>query len=492
MKTRAVPPVAGALIGSLRGVGYSLETAVADLIDNSITAGASAVSLNWSWNEGNPVASIFDDGTGMTEARLVEAMRFGGTGPDVARTSNDLGRFGLGLKTASFSQCRNLTVISKTRKGQAAFTWDIDYLAKTGAGWQLIEGDEHLSPSLRTDLDDHPTGTLVVWRKIDFGRKEDSPSHASFKRDLERLDRHLGMVFHRFLDGDAPRLAIELNGSPIRAWDPFLETRSVPTPNQPIKSPGGNILFRGFILPYQDRFPTKEEYEDAGGPNGWLLQQGFYVYRQKRLIYSGGWLGLGGTRAWTRDEASKLARLRIDIPNSADRDWQIDIKKSEARPPDAIRQRLQQLADDVRRRAREVLVHRGDYGRRPAGSEVSKIWRINPDNSRRYSVDRSHELIAMLRKKLSSERQALLESIFALIERTVPVERVWLDVSEKGVDTALPDEGELVRSALDLARILESNGLPFAEAVSAVQRMDPFDGVQGLREKLLLLDRVKK
>lgn len=493
VKTRTVPPVAGALIGSLRGVGYSLETAVADLIDNSITASAGLVSLNFGWNEGNPVATILDDGTGMTETRLVEAMRFGGTGPDVERASNDLGRFGLGLKTASFSQCRKLTVISKTSTGRAAFTWDIDYLAETGTGWQLIEGDDQLPPNLKIDLDSHSTGTLVVWRKIDFGRKEDSPSHSSFTRDLERLDRHLGMVFHRYLDGDAPKLSIQLNGRPIKAWDPFLEARSIPTPNQPIASPGGKILFRGFILPYQDRFATKEEFEDAGGPNGWLLQQGFYVYRQKRLIYSGGWLGLGGTRAWTRDEASKLARLRIDIPNTADRDWQIDIKKSDARPPDAIRQRLQQLADDVRRRAREILVHRGHYGRRSAGSEISRIWRINPENSaRRYSVDRSHELIVLLRKKLSGERQALLDSIFALIERTVPVERVWLDVSEKGVESALSDENELVKSALDLARILESNGLPFVEAVSAIQQMDPFDGVQDLREKLLQLDRVKK
>ncbi|WP_158005648.1 ATP-binding protein [Tardiphaga robiniae] len=481
------------MIKSLRGVGYSLETAVADLIDNSITACASQVSLNLAWNEGNPVAAIFDDGVGMTEAKLVEAMRFGGGGPDTERTVNDLGRFGLGLKTASFSQCRQLTVVSKTHSDQTAFTWDIDYLADMGSNWQLIEGDEGLPLDLRAILNGSSAGTLVVWRKIDFGRKDDFPSHASFKRDLERLDHHLGMVFHRFLDGDAPRLSILLNGSPVKAWDPFLEAYSIPTPIQPIPSPGGRILFRGFILPYQDRFATKEEFDRAGGPNGWLSQQGFYVYRQKRLIYFGGWLGLGPSRSWTRDEASKLARIRIDIPNSADRDWRIDIKKSEARPPDAIRPRLQQLAEDVRRRAREILVHRGDYGRRSATSEVSKIWKINAENSdRRYSIDRTHELVATLRKRLSGDRQSLLDSILDVIERTVPVERVWLDVTEKGVKPVLLDEAASVRSALELVHVLEKNGFAFSDAITAVQKMDPYEGIQGLREKLLQLDRFKK
>src|SRR5262249_27183076 len=155
--------------------------------------------------------------------------------------------------------------------------------------------------------------------------------------------RHLGMVFHRFIDGDARRIAITISGTPVRAWDPFLQAHeaTIPQPAQKIRSPGGTVAVRGFVLPHRDRFHSEAEFDRAGGPDGWNAQQGFYVYRHRRLLSAGGWLGLGGTRAWTREEPSRLARIRIDIPNTADRDWRIDIRKAIARPPDAIRKRLQ-------------------------------------------------------------------------------------------------------------------------------------------------------
>ena len=126
-------------------MGYSLETAIADIIDNSIAAHSKLIETHWEWNDGEPVAWILDDGSGMGADRLVEAMRFGGIGPDAARPDEDLGRFGLGLKTASLSQCRQLTVASKTSAGLASFTWDIDELRNDDGGWNLIEGDVAIS-----------------------------------------------------------------------------------------------------------------------------------------------------------------------------------------------------------------------------------------------------------------------------------------------------------------------------------------------------------
>lgn len=487
MSSRIVSPSASALISSLRGVGYSLETAIADLIDNSIAAGAKTVDVQLDWKNGEPVVSILDDGNGMSEDRLLEAMRFGGIGPDAARGATDLGRFGLGLKTASLSQCRQLTVASKVTGNLAGFTWDIDRIKKSGDRWELVDGLERLSSDALTRLASRKAGTVVTWRKIDFGRREDKPDHAAFLADIERLDRHLGMVFHRFLDGDARAIRINVNGRRVAAWDPFLETHeaTIRSPEQPIRAPGGSVRVRGFVLPHRDRFTNEADFDWAGGPDGWNSQQGFYVYRQKRLLSAGGWLGLGKGRAWTREETSRLARIRIDIPNTVDEDWRIDIRKAIARPPDTIRKRIQSIAEDIRRKAREVFVHRGQYGARPQKNQVSRIWLVSHDARHRYAIQRDHELLALLKDQLNNSGREVLDGLLDLIERTVPVDRVWLDVTEHGVPPPKDvDVDEVVRSALSLARVMAKTGMRIEEAIAKVAAMDPFDQVKDIGRQL--------
>ncbi len=235
------------------------------------------------------------------------------------------------------------------------------------------------------------------------------------------------------------------------------------------------MWFRGYVLPHRDRFKIQNDYERAGGPDGWTAQQGFYIYRQKRLLSAGGWLGLGGSRAWTRDESSRLARLRIDIPNSADSDWRIDIRKSVARPPDAIRKRLQRLAEDVRKEAREIFVHRGTYGARAPQAEVKRIWTINTTgNGRRYKIDRQHDVAALVRRRLPSDSRALLDALFDLIERTVPIDRVWLDVTENGPPAGIvaQDEAELLKAAREMVQLMEAAGC----RDSGCSRSCPVDG----------------
>jgi hypothetical protein len=248
---RVIPPSAAALIGSFRGVGYSLETALADLIDNSISAGAATVDIVCEWNDGDPIITIADDGIGMAEGQLIEAMRFGGIGPDAARGENDLGRFGLGLKTASFSQCRCLSVFSKTASATAVFTWDLDEIRRAEGAWHLLVGGSPLPENVDAQLQSRDSGTVVAWRKVDFGRKTDRPDYHTFMGDLERTDRHLGMIFHRFIDGDARRVVLKINGHVVKAWDPFLETHqaTIPLPEKYFESPGGLVRAKGFVLP---------------------------------------------------------------------------------------------------------------------------------------------------------------------------------------------------------------------------------------------------
>jgi len=477
-------------MNSLRGVGYSLDTAVADLVDNSISAGAVHIQIDFDWNRGEPVMAILDDGTGIGPDQMIEALRFGGAGPQAARASSDLGRFGLGLKTASLSQCRRLTVASKVGAECNIMTWDVDHVNGAGGRWEILES-EYSGPTLPLEkLKSRDSGTLVLWEKVDFGREEDKPSRAAFLRDLELLQFHLEMVFQRFLDGDARRILVSLNGTPLKGWDPFLRSHesTIPSPEQPLRAPGGLIKVQGFILPHRDRFKTDSDFEKGGGPEGWNAQQGFYVYREKRLLIAGGWLNLGRGRAWTRDEPSRLARIRVDITNAADKDWRIDVRKSMARPPDAVRPELQRIAEDVRKRAREVFVHRGAYGPRMKSLVVSKIWDVKSvDTGSRYFIRRDHELVDVVRKRLGANGE-MLDTLLGLIERTVPIERVWLDVTEHGPPSGAEDasagEAELIDQAVAIIRTFHKAGIPFEEAVPMISRMDPFDRIADLKTKL--------
>jgi hypothetical protein len=490
LPTRLIPPSASALIESLRGTGYSLETALADLIDNSIAASARSVDVTLEWNDGEPYAIIADDGNGMSEERLITGMRFGGAGPAVVRESTDLGRFGLGLKTASLSQCRRLSVASRRDGVTAAFCWDLDHIRKTGEAWELIEGLPSTVAHLAGPLDERASGTLVFWDRIDFGRLREKPTLKTFLAGIERAERHLAMVFHRFLGGDARRLRLTINGVRVMGWDPFLEENgaTIPRPEQPLDSGGERIVVRGFILPHPDRFPNATALEIAGGPDGWAAQQGFYVYREKRLLSAGGWLGIGGSRAWTREEFSRLARVRIDLPNTIDEDWRIDIRKAQARPPETLRPQLESIAGDVRRIARQVFFHRGRRVDNKAADGVARVWEVKPPTSpRRYVIRRDHPLVRMLQGRLGRDA-GLLESFLELTERTVPVDRIWLETVENGPPVAPGSDpsgySALIESARSIVRSMIAAGSDRGAAIEAVSRMEPFDALVDITERL--------
>ena len=417
-------------------------------------------------------------------------MRFGGTGASVPRAEDDLGRFGLGMKTASLSQARRVTVASRTDAGRAVLRWDLDHIRNVDDGWHLLEGCEPGSDVLLEPLWRKARGTLVLWELIDFGRRDEAPSYPSFLEDIEAVEHHLAMVFHRFLNGDARQLTIRVNGRKVAAWDPFLESHPSlrRRPEQRLGQGPARVVVRGFILPHRDRFASARAYEDAGGPAGWNAQQGFYIYRNKRLLSAGGWLGLGGSRAWTREESSRLGRIRVDLTNTADADWNIDVKKSVARPPVSLRPRLSSIAQDVRAIAREVFVHRGSYGSRVKTAEVDRLWESVQTASRSgYRIRRDHPAVEAAMPAGRADREAFL-SLLTLAERTVPVDRIWLDVTERSGDavTLEADEvdDELMEAARGLAAILIRKGLPTAAAVARVAALEPYDTVPDFAARL--------
>lgn len=434
-----VPPPAYALVEALRGVGYSLPTAIADLIDNSISAGARNVWLTFAYAGKDSCISLLDDGRGMDSAELRQAMTLGARNPVEQRAAEDLGRFGLGLKTASFSQCRSLTVAARRNEMTALRRWDLDHISRTN-DWQLLSRPSPGSAAHLAAIDSLSSGTLVLWENLDRiidGNGAAPRSHDAFLAMIDRVEEHLAMVFHRYLDGPSADLRIYINGTSegfrVKPWDPFMaeSVTTISTPLDSIVTSRGSVELKGFVLPHKD-FLTDKEFKTAAGPEGWTAQQGFYVYRNRRMLVAGGWLGLGDDRAWTREEPYKLARLRLDIPNTADEDWKIDIKKSVARPPPELRSRLKALADHVRAQARQVFAHRGFYGRAPTVVDLRQTWQsVAVGSAASYRIDRDHPAVRRVFDAAGSDPGGV-EAMLRILEETVPVQRIWLDTMEKG------------------------------------------------------------
>lgn len=489
-----VAPEASVMIESMRAHGYTLATAVADLIDNSIAARCRNVWLQFEWAGDDSWISVADDGNGMTEQQLVSAMRLGSRSPLESRDSTDLGRFGLGLKTASFSQARRLTVITRPRAGGTFVRrWDLDHLAKPDVhGWQLLRA-AHPSTGDRSDILDKMSlnrGTQVLLEVVDrvIGaksegeREKDRENH--FLWQIERVREHLAMVFHRFLGKKKNGLNIFLNGDPVQGWDPFVEdhnaTQVVGPYSQKLRDYSVPVRVKGFVLPHRDRFKSNSEHRLAGGPGGWNAQQGFYLYRGERLIIAGEWLGLG----WQKEDHYKLARILVDIPNSMDPDWQIDVKKSTAAPPPVLRDWLTGIAQNVRKTAKEVYAHRGKYGprkKKPKNHTRPWITVKIAGGEFSYRIDRKHDVLQPLIQSLSSSKRRELDTLLRLVEETVPVQRIWIDTAENQDGAALPFAGE---TSEDLKKVIllchlaqtEYRGLNDEAAWGVLAEFDGFQG----------------
>lgn len=434
-KVRHAPPRASAMLESLRGLGYSTPAALADIIDNSISAGATTVDIQFNWKNQSSNIYILDNGSGMSDDELESALTLGDKNPLDARSTHDLGRFGMGLKTASFSQCKRLTVASKKNGLVSCLRWDLDILtANPDMGWILIEGPAAGSEDLLGKLAFQDHGTIVIWEVLDRIVTEGFTVDDFLRLMEENVERHLAMVFHRLLEGNHPRIRLNLNGRKIEPWDPFLgghPAKPWTSPVQRHRTSCGDIEVQCHVLPHRDRL-TDREYEINGGPAGWNAQQGFYVYRNQRLLVAGGWLGLGQPRAWNREEPHRLARIRLDIPNTADADWKIDVKKSVARPPVALRAWLTGMATDTRERARRVFAYRGSPTTTAAGAPIEQAWKVDRTSKGiRYRIDESHPSIAAVLDGAPTNQRDLILSMLRVIEETVPVQKIWLDTAEQ-------------------------------------------------------------
>jgi hypothetical protein len=357
----SVAPSAARLTGSLRDIGYDFPSAVADLVDNSIAAGATRVELVIEYDGAESRVMIADDGAGMTPNGVIEALRFG---TRRAYGPNELGRYGLGLKTASLSQCRRVTVLTRTgTRRVVSRRLDLDIIEEFD-DWLIVEPprDSLLSRARGLLGDGH--GTVVVWEALDRVLQESRPEGGWARRRVERLAErtaeHLSVAFHRFLEGDGrPRVDMIVNGQKLEPWNPFApgEPGTVQLAPQRFELEVGRaqgvVTLQRFVLPPRNRFSSAAEFERLSGPGKWNRQQGLYIYRAGRLVQAGGWGGLRGI-----DEHLKLARAAVDFETDLDTAFTINVAKMRVSVPAQLKQMLERpvhelcvLADDTYRKA---------------------------------------------------------------------------------------------------------------------------------------------
>lgn len=346
-----IAPSARRLTSSLRDIGYSFESAIADLLDNSIASGATQISINILYQGKSSRVFIADNGFGMNEAAIDESLRFGSKR---SYSHGELGRYGLGLKTASLSQCRRLSVYSRAAESGLieARCLDLDFIESTD-DWFIIDPDDPEIKSEVTKMLSAPHGTVVVWQNLDRVLPSSNPDSAWARKKFDglrsRLLRHLEMVFHRFLAGDGvPKVQISVNDRVLAPWDPFVRNEkdtimvSEDEFEVPTSTTSGAVQLHAFCLPSRSQFSSPEAFEDAAGPRKWNRQQGIYVYRANRLVQWGGWDGIR-----TIDEHTKLARVALDFDTDLDDEFNINVAKMRVSIPAQLKKLMTRAVADV-------------------------------------------------------------------------------------------------------------------------------------------------
>lgn len=482
-QTTSAIPEASSMIETFRAIGYNIETAVADILDNSISANAKNIWINFEWLGSKTWLSIKDDGNGMNDLELIQAMRPGSKNPLQERNSKDLGRFGLGLKTASFSQARKLTVISKKVKYDSVYwTWDLDFVNQTGK-WELIK---YLpDTTLEDEISDFKSGTIVLWNDIDRVVKDcsqdDNKALGRFLLTMEQVKKNIAMVFHRFIEKG--KVNIYFQESKIEAWNPFLlnEPATQVFPEEKIQN--GNVKIEGFVLPHKSKI-SEETYKRAEGLKGWNEQQGFYIYRNERLLLAGDWLGL-----FRKEEHYKLTRIQIDLPNTLDSEWQIDIKKSVARPPAIYRDQIKAYASKVRQHAVEVYRHKGKNVKPIAGQKFVPLWIDHKRGDKWfYKINRENPILKNIITNAITEPEKSIEMLLRFIEETIPSKSIYIKESEQPELQGIPFEAtnhDIIKVTMQsMYSNLLSQSRTDEEAKAIISNIEPFNSFSHFLEFL--------
>lgn len=469
-------PSPDVLMNSMRSIGYSFKTAVADIIDNSISAHASEIRIYTPIND-DLFISFFDNGEGMCRDELLNAMKYG-SNRDSYDDVDDLGRFGLGLKSASLSQCRKLTVASKKDGVISAFRWDLDSVLETKR-WDCLELDNGEIKQLpKIDiLDSVKKGTLVVWQDFDIAyKKSNGHVRETISEEVEETEKHLSLVFHRFLSRPFNQIKIYINDDRIKGYDPFLEDHPKTDSQKPsiIKCEGEDIKVQQFILPHQNDL-SNEDIEKLGGIENLRKGQGFYIYRNDRLIIYGTWFRLASSNI--HSELYKYGRIKVDIPNTLDEMWDIDIKKQNASIPRQILTSLKKAVSNVRTKSKDKTSKRT---RLKLEKDDTKIWNksLNRDEKEVFFINNDSQFVKNFIDSFEDDDKTKILHFLDVISSSVPYDDIYNSMCNKALEQKISQDSidsVIIEGVAQFNRLKKLLRLPDEKIFEKLKTYEPFD-----------------
>lgn len=489
-------PKADHLMGSLRSMGYSFESAVADIIDNSVSAGAKEIHINFPTTALESFVYILDDGHGMTKKEHFNAMRYGSSASESERDETDLGRYGLGMKSASLSQCRVLTVLTKRGKSVSGYRWDYKHILKCKK-WEVFELDQQDIDKVKgvEELKAQKSGTLVVWEDFDILEKASGGQvYASLNDYKDKIIKHVGLTFHRFINAPrAQKITFYVNNHKVKGLDPFLENNPKTTRKKEVSvalldSNGieRQIWVQPFVLPFHKDL-TDADIEKLGGIEDMRTKQGYYVYRNNRLIIYGTWFG------FPRNELTKNARIRVDIPNTLDDIWKLDVKKQSATIPKAIQNQLNRKVREAMDISVRQQTHRGRKNN--IDEKIDYLWnRIEGRDSHFfYEINRESKLFKFVEEQIPEEAKSYVDMLLEELERNVPIQQMYIDQANNSIipKEAEDRENDILQEAIMMVNFAKVFKDP-KEIIDALMTSQPFCEFEGLKEKLYKHYEIKK
>lgn len=483
------PPTPKVLINSIRQIGYSFESAIADIIDNSISACSKNINIYLPVKtDENPYIAFVDDGKGMCRDEAINAMKIGSDFSG-ERNENDLGRFGLGLKSASFSQCRKLTVVSKTENGTVAFGWDINEIERTNDWncYEFLKEDIEMIPKIDR-IHKLRNGTLIVWQEFDLIESkldENTDLRRQLSRNMELAEKYVSLVFHRYLN---KKTKIYINNGLIKGLDPFLENHPKTEKSRiseiRVEASNGkmhNIAIQPCTLPHYSDL-TEKDIALLGGSDRIRDDQGFYIYRQDRLINYGTWFKIK-----VKNEPAKYARIKVDIPNTLDDIWSIDVKKQEAYIPKKLIVHFKKSIEDIIHRSEKKI----NYKITPIDMNNNWIWNknVSRDGNCCYFINPDSEYIKdFLYRNVEEKEHQKIYRLLQIIGDAIPIDDIRNLLLNNKMTANNDEDSEriVIDAAIEMInRVADVNKIAIWESMKRVTKIEPFNRKE-------IIEKIKK